>query len=449
MELHIRLSSTGNAGALESHPSVPVLQGTDPPDSLLLASATVVRGADSVVSSSTSGVSLPRQWTVDVVADVTSTSRVEFLRSVLVKQFSDQVANIMLRALRPSSVRQYESCWRRFQDFLRQHSITSLSPSVVLDLLEWLANARSRAAATVSAHYVALADPLFSGFNISVDETLTLLKRGIRARRVPRRPTTPKWSLHRVLQHLTFEGAGQLSENQLLQRAVFLFALATGYRASQLAAFTRHIAFTSFEDNMTGVTMAPSPSFLAKNKQADDLIGPLKVPSFNPDGSPHPLCPVHALHDYMRATNGINEDYLFYNSTSRKALQPRSLARLLCRVIGDADQGHAPRGHGIRGVATSLTFLRTHSLDRVMDLGGLGLHIILPLPLPLSYSSPSPMRSDGDSSPCTCIIEGTGMSRSFLEGYFFGFWVINCIFLAGTLPVSLNVCTLLNKMNLN
>ncbi|XP_076055328.1 uncharacterized protein LOC143033730 [Oratosquilla oratoria] len=195
-----------------------------------------------------------------------------------------------------------------------------------------------------------------------------LLMKGIRASREPRRQPVLAWSLHRVLQYLTFEGTIMEGEH-FLQRAVFLLALATGYRASQLAAITRHQSFSNLEEDCSALTLAPSPTFLAKNEQAD-MIGPIRIPSFLEEGNPHPLCPVRAFKDYVERTEGVSEDHLFYNAKSRNPLTPRSLACLLCRIIEKADPGHAPHAHNIRGLAASLAFLRTHSVERVQDLGG-------------------------------------------------------------------------------
>ena len=276
----------------------------------------------------------------------------------------------MLRAHRPSSVRQYESCWRRFQDYLQRHGIESVSASTVLDFLTWLADSTNRAPATVSTHYAALADPLRFGLGIRVPQrALSLLLKGISSSREPRRQPVLSWSLHRVLQYLTFEGI-TMGEEHFLQRAVFLLALATGYRASQLAAVTRHPSFSKLEEDFSALTLAPSPTFLAKNEQADDMLGPITIPSFLEGGRPHPLCPVRAFKEYVERTEGVSEDHLFYNSKSRNPLPPRSLARLLCRVIENADPGQAPHAHSIRGLAASLAFLRTHSVEQVQGLGG-------------------------------------------------------------------------------
>lgn len=46
-------------------------------------------------------------------------------------------------------------------------------------------------------------------------------------------------------------------------------------------------------------TFTPLPTFIAKNEKADDLIGPLMIHLYLEKGQAHPLCPVHALKDYV------------------------------------------------------------------------------------------------------------------------------------------------------
>ena len=122
---------------------------------------------------------------------------------------------------------------------------------------------------------------------------------------------------------------GSLSEHQHLQRAAFLLALATGYRASQLAALTRHDAFSSVAEDGASLKLTPSPTFLAKNEQADSFIGPIEIPTLLQSGTPHPLCPVAAFKDYIACTQDLSKDHLFYASRSARPLTARSLARLL------------------------------------------------------------------------------------------------------------------------
>lgn len=166
-----------------------------------------------------------------------------------------------------------------------------------------------------------------------------------------------------------------MNADLLLQRAVFLLALVSGYRASQLAALTRFPEYTLLAVLRQELIIAPSPAFLAKNEQSDSLIGPLTIQSLLEDSSYHPLCPVNALGEYLRLSEGVSEDHLFLNSRSLKPLSPRAIALLLCRVIEKADPGHTPRVHSICGLAASHAFLRAHSAERVRELGGLAFKV--------------------------------------------------------------------------
>ena len=276
----------------------------------------------------------------------------------------------MVAAHRPSSLRQYESCWKRFQAYLRMVAVERVSEDTVLSFLAWLGNTTNRASATVASHHSALAAPLKFSLGITVrPRALELLLKGLKARRPPATRAAPEWSLHKVLQYLQATSS-QPSPAQALQRAAFLLALATGFRASQLAALTRYPRFSHLTDRGTTLVLAPSPTFLAKNETADNLIAPIRIPSLHRDCGPHLLCPVSAFKDYIEATPGADSAHLVYNSATNRPLSARALAALLCRIINLRDPGTAPRAHAIRGLAASLAFLRTHSVTRIQDLGG-------------------------------------------------------------------------------
>ncbi|KAK4324290.1 hypothetical protein Pmani_005130 [Petrolisthes manimaculis] len=131
----------------------------------------------------------------------------------------------------------------------RQGTVRPLSQDTVLSFLTWLSSTGNRASATVTSHVSALADPLWFGADIHLERrALSLLSRGIRATSTPGRRNTPRWSLHKVL--ASVESLTQTQgEDELLMSSLFLLALASGFRASQLAALTRHPNFTSFGEN--------------------------------------------------------------------------------------------------------------------------------------------------------------------------------------------------------
>ncbi|KAK4311182.1 hypothetical protein Pmani_017301 [Petrolisthes manimaculis] len=210
--------------------------------------------------------------------DVSESSLLDFLRKGLRRKFSEDSVALMRKALRPTSRRQYQSCWKRFQIFLSSAG-RPLSQDTVLPFLAWLSSTGNRAPATFTAHVSALADPLWFGADIHLEgRALTLLSRGIRASSTPGSRNTPRWSLHKVLASVETLTQSQ-GEDELPMSSLFLLALATGFRASQLAAITRHPNFTSFGEDDDYLTLAPSPSFLAKNERSDP-------PGPSPEGGP-------------------------------------------------------------------------------------------------------------------------------------------------------------------
>ena len=61
-------------------------------------------------------------------------------------------------------------------------------------------------------------------------------------------------------------------ERSVLQKALFLIALASGLRSSQLKALTRFPPWTSFAEDDSRVSLAPSANFLAKNEREDHRL---------------------------------------------------------------------------------------------------------------------------------------------------------------------------------
>ncbi|KAG7156372.1 hypothetical protein Hamer_G006114 [Homarus americanus] len=144
------------------------------------------------------------------------------------------------------TTRQYESCWKAFQLYLMVHGAPTPCESVVLEFLSSLAHERGRSIPTLSVHLAALTDPLES----------------VKVR-------------------------GE--------------ALATGFRSSQLKVLTRFDHWTSFAQGDSAVSLAPSPTSLAKNEQENHrppassgsgIAGGGRAPQTLPSRDPPPI-PLH------------------------------------------------------------------------------------------------------------------------------------------------------------
>ena len=192
-----------------------------------------------------------------------------FLQACLGRVFPASVVEDMLAAFRPSSVRQYESNWKAFRSFVKERYIENFTEALVLEFLSFLSHTKGRASSTIATHLAALADPLKFGWGLVLDpRSVQLLKRGLFHQNPPPREKSLFWSLEKVLRSLSSTRyQDEPSSLDLLKLALFLVALASGFRASQLKALTRFPRYTSFTTDGSAVSLAPSPMSLAKNER--------------------------------------------------------------------------------------------------------------------------------------------------------------------------------------
>ena len=126
----------------------------------------------------------------------------------------------------------------------------------------------------------------------------------------------PKWNLSVVLHRLSqppFEPQEQADLKFLTWKVVFLLALGSGKRRSEIHAWTLDglLCLGDWEQ----VQLVPSPSFIAKNQLAKDgpqSISPVVIPTLKYNQSSKDmdilLCPIRALRCYLDRTKDLRGD---------------------------------------------------------------------------------------------------------------------------------------------
>ena len=296
-----------------------------------------------------------------------------FLRLVMTRRgLSPSSVDDIVQAHRASTCRQYQSGWRKFQNFFSSHGITSIGPSVLTSFATYIFHASPKVSpATVTNAMVAIRDPISFGFGVTInDRQWDLLKASFFRQRPPVAPQPPNWSLDKVLALLLAPRfRSDPGPPDLLLRTLFLVAMATGHRVSQLAALLRSPEFTRFGPRDSSVTLAPRPRFLAKNERAGHRVKPVVIQAWMVDDTHHPLCPVLALKLYLSTTSNSPGVALWVDPRSHKPLTTTDLARRLVDVIRLADPQSHPRAHQVRKYASSLAFFRCFDVDAVREAG--------------------------------------------------------------------------------
>ena len=220
--------------------------------------------------------------------------------------------------------------------------------------------------------------------SIGSDSVLSELIRSFELAKPVGRSLAPKWNLSVVLLALTrapFEPLGQASLKHLTFKTVFLLALASAKRRSELHAFSTEPHLLRFNDGDGSVSLAFQPGFLAKNQLPSVIPPPIVIPSLSSscgrDDPDRTLCPVRALKFYLKTTSSSRGDRcrLFLPLIGRGNISAASISRWIASTIKLAYSQLPPedrnllqvRSHELRALAASWAFLHQSSLDDVLS----------------------------------------------------------------------------------
>lgn len=228
------------------------------------------------------------------------------------------------------------------------------------------------------------------GYNIAQDPTLSALLRGFATQAGPKQfLPEPAWSLSVVLDSLRyppFEPKEQTTLENWSKKTLFLVALASGRRVSEIHAL-------SFRDNQTVIykdrmVLNTELGFRAKNQGIHERGNPIEIPSLRPLVGTHntlemALCPVRALFEYEKRTRTIRQGQkamfvCFKKGENHKPASIATLARWIKQTVSfayskkhlDSETGaQIAKMHDLRGMGNTLAFTSGASIAHVLQAG--------------------------------------------------------------------------------
>ena len=304
--------------------------------------------------------------------------------------FSVEVADRIKAPQRQSSRRVYDSRWAIFQKWARENQVDVTKPTIpqIADFLNHLFTDRNLKPRTIAGYRTSVADGLGSaGQMVSQSLDLNRLIASFHRDRPSANRSIPNWDLSLVLLALTrapFEPLGKADLKILTFKTVFLLALASGKRRSEIHAWT----FDSFsrKRDWSEVTFSPSTAFIAKNQLASEgplAIQPVVIPALKPTLDPSliqdkSLCPVRALRYYLDKTKDLRKGkkLLFvaikegYSKDISKATISSWIKQSIILAYQKSDQEvqnvSQVKAHEVRALAASLAFKGGVALDEIM-----------------------------------------------------------------------------------
>ena len=231
---------------------------------------------------------------LSVLPKLRALERLHFLKEVYTASRDATVANSLVHTLRKSSINQAETAWRAFKEWLPDN-LTVLRKRHILEFLVFLQDNKKLSPRTILGYRHSLSIPFKEAFEINfADRDFSQLAKAQFHLSPPTQRKLPKWSLNHVLETLRtprFRNSTASLEDLFL-KTIFLVAVASGNRCSELAACTRE--GISFDSNT--VTIPTKEGFLFKNQTLDRTPPPVTFPSM---ATKHQLCPAFPLSTYL------------------------------------------------------------------------------------------------------------------------------------------------------
>ena len=305
-------------------------------------------------------------------------SGLELLRKHFGSKYGSEVAEIITKDSRASTLRQYEAVFRLFAKFVTNTGDTQITEKTFLDFFFHCHQVLGRRSTTIYSYRSALKRIAVHIFKINLysDEFESFLK-GIRLKEKPKPVPQISWCLDKVLQTLQNISGDSKYFNG---KCAFLIQLAMGCRISELAAVSREAPSTKFlPGGQLRITSDPkllerhTGSGLKKHERFEKLDRPLIIhPLFLSDGvTPSSLCPIKNTRDYiLKRPSSDPSGQLFVHHKTGKPLTISQLRTSIVSVIKHACPDSFPKTHDIRKAAASLSLMSSMGLDEIASKTG-------------------------------------------------------------------------------
>ena len=293
--------------------------------------------------------------------------------------FSPAVAGQLIFSRRLSTRLNYQARWGTYRKWCRDFGHRSSSPTIakVADFLTYMFKTKGAALSTIKGYRAMLA-AVFK-FPLPEISSSPILKDLIRSFEISApRPIfpPPPWDLDKVLEFLSgppFEPLARASFLDKTKKALFLLAMATAKRVSELQALSFSVSFQG-ED----LVLYYDPFFRAKT---ESVINPLPrsvvVPSLSDFAGNLPErlhCPVRAIKYLRKAARSASfiPSRLFVSPKNpKRSMSKNAMSFYLRQLIVDSgavSSTRPPRAHDICGIATSLNYYSNLSLTSLMQV---------------------------------------------------------------------------------
>ena len=240
-----------------------------------------------------SGSSVPAGSEVHLRWKVVPSARMEALmRHYKAAGFSDEVSRLAAAPRRPSANRMYDDRWLRFARWAAGQGFDPLDPTAaqIASFLFDLFETHGLSPQTIKGYRTCLCSVLnpTGKARVVLHRTISDMIASMELQRPRITPVLPQWDLGVVLEALSkspYEPLREASFKHLTLKTVFLLAMASAGRRSELHALRFDQNYIQFKPKGAGVTLYFSPEFMLKNQKPNQVNDPWFIPAI-PTGKP-------------------------------------------------------------------------------------------------------------------------------------------------------------------
>ena len=398
LEEHSRVCLPSNSSATQGGPKITLPVMPTHSHSPGLANKTVVLGPGGTVSRS------PKTTPTNPITAQTTTeqpiphspgipqpSRLVSRSTILQNQgFTAEVADRIAAPQRLSTRAIYASKWAVFQRWCAHEQVDFRAPSIkdICNFMCFLFKEKKRRPSTIEGYRTAIADTLGNTpLDISNNPEIARLIASFHRDKPKASRSIPTWNLSLVLHQLKqppFEPLEEASLKYATWKTVFLLALASGKRRSEIHAWTMDGLLCLGDWDQ--IQLTPSPIFIAKNQLAREgtqTISPVVIPALKTTQDDRDtdilLCPVRALSIYLKLTAELRQDktllFISYKQGHSKDILCSTISSWIKNTVkfcyskaGDTDMDSlGVRAHDVRAFAASKAFYGGVSMDQILQ----------------------------------------------------------------------------------
>ncbi|XP_068201627.1 uncharacterized protein [Palaemon carinicauda] len=309
-------------------------------------------------------------------------SRVEVIKRLLRKEgFSDKTADRMSGYLRRSSCVVYQAKWTTFVKWCATQNLQPLDLAVhnIPDFLVHLRDDLGVSIPAIKGVRAALGQVFqLKGINLGTSRHISMHIRSFEQACDPRTSRVPQWDVAKVLNVLScppYEPLKDVLDKDLTLKAIFLLALASAKRVSELHGLSFEVSHSKGWKFF--------PEFVAKTQNpaiADPRFEEFSIPAIprSDNLSDLLLCPVRTIRKYLSRTAKLRpvvKSLFVSTGLVKKAVSKNTISFWLRQVIRRAYENEGstvpgtPRPHDIRGLSTSLAFGTNMAVSQILRAG--------------------------------------------------------------------------------